>query len=373
MGAADWQYSWRFLTPEGRIIMMPDALQTGHLKKLLTEIGLWQHTQGDQPHARHGYSIDDEARGLIVGLRYWQTGTEVEFSKRLAETCFHFLQNATITAGRNEGRYHNFCDAQGKWLDSVGSDDSFGRTLWGLGVAAAVDAPFAPRSSAETLLRRSLPRIDSMQANFLRAKAFVILGLAASRVDDGRLCEQATLLAEAYDATAEHNWHWFEEQMTYCNARLPQALFAAAEFLPNPDHFLRIATDSLDFLLQATRNDKGSFNPIGNAPMEFDGWFKHGQARPPLFDQQPVDAGALVEACVAAWSATGELRFRQAALEAFSWYLGSNVHGLPVYDSVTGGVADAVTREGISSNQGAESVLSIHLAFQALSALENIQ
>ena len=91
---------------------------------------------------------------------------------------------------------------------------------------------------------------------------------------------------------------------------------------------------------------------------------------PAPFDQQPVDAGVLVEACAQASRVTGEPRFRIAAHDAFGWYFGKNVHGLPVYNPETGGVADAITRTGLSRNQGAESVLSVHLAHQALQSAE---
>lgn len=344
----------------------PGALSFGHLNRLLTETGLWQHAEGDRPHRRHGYSIDDEARGLIVGLRCWERDTESEFYGRLAQTCFQFIESAAITIGERVGRYHNFSDANGRWLDSVGSDDSFGRTLWGLGVAYAVNAPFAPRDAAEVLLRRSLPAIDSLSPWYLRAHAFSILGLAAARLDDGRLKAAADVLVAAYETNADASWHWFEDGMTYCNARLPQALFAASRLFPSETRYARIAADSLDFLLEKTRNEQGSHNPIGNARLTTRGWFLRTDETPARYDQQPVDAGALVECCVEAWHTTGENRFRQAAWDAYGWYEGRNFHGLPVYDAETGGVADALTPHGLNANQGAESVLSIHLAHQAL-------
>ena len=345
------------------------ALSLGHLDCLLTDIGLWQHAEGCRPHQRHGYSIDDEARGLIVGLRSWEQGVDPVFYGRLAQTCFQFIERAAITTGRGLGRYHNFCDANGRWLDSVGSDDSFGRTLWGLGVAHAVDAPFAQRAVAETLLRRSLPAIDGLNPWYLRAQAFVILGLAAARLDDGRLKAAADVLVASYEASADDKWHWFEDGMTYCNARLPQALFAASRLFPDETRYARIAGESLDFLLEKTRNGQGSYDPIGNARLTTRGWFLRTDETPPRYDQQPVDAGALVECCVEAWHATCEARFRQAARDAFGWYEGRNLHGLPVYDAATGGVADALTEHGLNVNQGAESVLSVHLAHQALQTL----
>ena len=344
-------------------------LSFGHLDRLLTGIGLWQHAQGDRPHKRHGYSIDDEARGLIVGLHSWRQGVAPEFYDRLAQTCFRFIESAAITAGKGAGRYHNFCDANGRWLDSIGSDDSFGRTLWGLGVAHAVNAPFASRAVAEVLLRRSLPAIDGLSPWYLRAHAFVIFGLAAARLDDARLKAAADVLTVAYETNADESWHWFEDGMTYCNARLPQALFAASRLFPGETKYARIATTSLDFLLEKTRNDQRSYDPVGNARLTTRGWFLRTDETPARFDQQPVDAGALVECCVEAWHATGEARFGQAARDAFRWYEGANLHGLPVYDAKTGGVADALTPQGLNGNQGAESVLSVHLAHRALNTL----
>lgn len=346
------------------------TLRFDHLGRLLTDTGLWQHTEFDQPNERHGYSIDDEARGLIVGLRYWRQGAETDLNRRLARTCFRFIENAAVREGANAGRYHNFCDAEGRWLDSVGSDDSFGRTVWGLGVACAVDAPFAPRAEAERLMRRSLDVLDGLNTNYLRAQAFVMLGLYESRLDDARLRGLAEGLAHAYEQTATGDWRWFEPHMTYCNARLPQALFAAAALFPGETRYAQIGRESLDFLLRVSRDGQGGYAPIGNAPLTTAGWFQRGDKRPPPFDQQPVDAGALVEACVLAFRATGEPRYAQAAHDAFGWYFGANVHGLSVYNPATGGVADALNRAGLNRNQGAESVLSIHMAWQALQMLD---
>ena len=345
------------------------TLRYGHLEEMLTPIGLWQHCEDSHPNPRHGYSIDDEARGLIVGLRYWQAGIAPEFYGRLAQTCFNFVEGAAITTGECVGQYHNFCDRQGHWLDSVGSEDSFGRTLWGLGVAHAADAPFAPRSKAETLILGSLPVLPTMRPHYLRAKAFVILGLSEAQLGRKQIQTLADALADNYDACCDNNWHWFEDQMTYCNARLPQALFIAARLFPDNSRYLKIAVESLDFLLQKTRNAQGSYDPVGNLRLTEAGWFTREDDSPPPFDQQPVDAGALVECCAEAYRATRDPRYKQAAEDAFGWYLGKNAHGLPVFDAETGGVFDALNPHGLNSNQGAESVLSVHLAHQALQTM----
>lgn len=344
-------------------------LKLDHLDAMLTEVGIWQHSAGDAPDRQHGYSIDDEARGLIVALGYHAAGRDLEFMQRLGGACFRFLRNAVVTEGPQAGRYHNFCDTEGRWLDSIGSDDSFGRTVWGLGAAHAADAPFAPRAQAQALIEGSLAQIDTLQADWLRAKAFVVLGLHLSRLDDARLKMLADALADAYDATAGKDWQWFENHMTYCNARLPMALLAAAQVFPQDARYRRIGTASLDFLLRTMRDARGNYAPVGNARMAQTGWFLRGEARPFQWDQQPVDAGALVECCALAARVTGEARYAQAARAAFGWYLGENWHGLPIYNSRTGAVADALHQHGVSINGGAESVVSVHLAWQALQTL----
>ncbi len=345
-------------------------LKLDHLNVMLSEVGIWQHSVGAEPDVRHGYSIDDEARGLVVAVSYWSQGRDPEFMQRLGGTCFRFIREAAVSEGRQAGRYHNFCDTAGRWLDSIGSDDSFGRTLWGLGAAYAADAPFAPRAEAQALLEGSLGQIDTLQADWLRAKAFVALGLHLARLDDARLKKLADALADAYEATAGRDWQWYESHMTYCNARLPMALFAASEAFPHESRYRTIATQSLDFLLGVMRDARGNYSPIGNARLANAGWFLRGEARPFQWDQQPVDAGALVECCALAARVTGEARYAEAARAAFGWYLGENWHGLPVYDPQTGAVADSLHQHGVSRNLGAESVVSVHLAWQALQTIK---
>lgn len=334
------------------------SLNLGHLKHITHEFGIWQHCHHSAPNQKHGFSIDDEARGLIAAVELARHAIEPDFAERLGGICFGFIEKAA----RPDGRYHNFADKDCRWLDTVGSDDSFGRTLWALGVACAADLPFAPRERAKLLLDRSLRIAGNLEP--LRSKAFVLLALSHVPGCADDLAHALALdLADAYKKNSVPDWQWFEDCLTYCNARLPQAMFAAARLFPSDMRFQAIGVESLDFLLKAMRlAGKGAgYAPIGN-----DGWYHRGEKRPALFDQQPVDAGALVEACITAFHATDEPRFRKAAHEAFSWYHGENIHGLPIYDPRTGGVCDSLTSGGVNCNQGAESILSYVLAYFAL-------
>jgi hypothetical protein len=342
-------------------------IKLDHLDAMLTDIGVWQHAIREVPDKRHGYSIDDQARALIVALGCRQCGIQPALCDRMGSICFEFLERASISDGIDAGRFHNFCDQQGRWLDSYGSDDSLGRTVWGLGVAYAADAPCASAGRVLPLLERSLALCGGLTP--VRSVAFSILGLAVCRVDDALVRRLADRLADSYAAHTTGSWRWFESYMTYCNARLPLALFQAALVFPQESRYAAIAMESLDFLLEVMHNGKDGYAPIGNAPMTHSGWFVEGQARPPLFDQQPVDAGALVECCVSAYMATAEPRFRKAAYDAYAWYFGHNVHNLPLYDWSSGGVCDGLMRTGTNPNMGAESVISIWLARLALESV----
>jgi hypothetical protein len=329
-----------------------------HLKKITNHFGIWQHCREEKPNKKFGFSIDDEARGLIVAVDLARREIDPDFAEQLGAACFGFIEKAA----RPDGLYHNFSDRECRWLDSVGSEDSFGRTLWGLSVAAAADCSFAPRKRSLSLLERSLPAARDVR--FLRSQAFVVIALSQlPGYADEIALGLATRVADAYEETHGPDWCWFENEMTYCNARLPQAMVAAAQLFPSDPRFLEIGVESLDFLLKAMRlAGKGAgYAPIGN-----EGWYRRGEKRPALFDQQPVDAGALVEACMKAFRVTGEPRFRKAAREAFAWYHGENIHGLPIYDPLTGGVCDALKPAGVNCNQGAESVLSYLMAHFAL-------
>lgn len=349
-------------------------LRIDHFSAMLTSIGLWQHALGQLPDVRHGYSIDDEARGLIVALRYVEQGHETAFFEQAARICFRFIENAAIVDEDADpdrlGRFHNFCDVNGAWLDKIGSDDSLGRTIWALGVAHGINHPVAPAERAEFLLRLALPICETVTP--IRSKAFAILGLTQSTLPEATSTVEmlADAIVDDYDENSSLEWRWFEDHMTYCNARLPHALLAASRILPNEERYLKPAVESLDFLIESSCDENGFLSPIGNAPMENGRWFKRTEARPPMFDQQPVDAGALVECCAMAYEITGEQRFRKAAHEAYGWYFGDNVHGLPVYEKENGGVYDALTPTGVNLNMGAESVISIHLAAQALMRIQ---
>jgi hypothetical protein len=138
------------------------------------------------------------------------------------------------------------------------------------------------------------------------------------------LQELAGRLLERF-SQAEADWPWPEAQLTYANARLPQALIEAGHYLGN-EAMLRTGLNSLRWLAQIQTCERGHFVPIGT-----NGWYAKGQVRA-RFDQQPIEVQVTLDACLAAYRATGERVWLQDARKAFEWFLGSNDLSVSLYD-----------------------------------------
>ena len=50
----------------------------------------------------------------------------------------------------------------------------------------------------------------------------------------------------------------------------------------------------------------------------------------------------------------------------WEWYLGKNIHDLPLINSETGGCHDGLTPDGLNPNQGAEALVTMLLSNQLL-------
>ena len=63
------------------------------------------------------------------------------------------------------------------WLEETGSEDSHGRALWGLGVAATLGRNNGQLSHAADLFQRALPAVENFTSP--RAVAFTVIGIHA--------------------------------------------------------------------------------------------------------------------------------------------------------------------------------------------------
>ena len=335
--------------------MRSGSLPLDGLKALTDEVGVFQHAKFSTIDRREGYTTDDNARALIAALRYHRAYGGPE-SLRLAETYLAFLLHMQL----EDGRFRNLLGFDRAYRDEAGSEDCMGHALWACGCAVSSDAPDDMRSAAKELFDKGLP--PSRGFTSPRAKASTILGLCHYREafpDDGNITEDVEAMAgglvDQYMVEAGEGWRWFEAYLTYANARLPQALFAAYGCTGDPS-FLRVARGSFGFLVE-TQVLGGVFQPIGS-----DGWYTRGGARA-FYDQQPIEASCMVEAALAAFGATGEEGYAETARIAFEWYHGGNILNVDLLDDRSGTCYDGITPEGLNLNQGAEATVSYYLAY----------
>jgi glycosyltransferase involved in cell wall biosynthesis len=350
----------RHFTPSGIVFKPLDKrpgelppLKLDHLHLMTDDTGMLQHARFTIPNYREGYSIDDNARALIVSTLLEELGSSEAF--KLASRYLAFIGYAFNT---ETGRFRNFMDFQRHWLEKNGSDDSHGRTLWALGTVLGRSNTPALQSMAGWVFEQALPAI--LKTTSPRAWAFALIGIHEylRRFEGDRRANQvrdelAGRLLLLYNKCRSDEWRWYETGLTYCNAVLPQALLMCGQWIPDKA-MTEAGLESLHWLtaLQHTNTDEGHFVPIGS-----NGFYQRG-GESARFDQQPVEAQTMASACLEAYRSTGEERWRKEARRAFEWFLGRNDLNLPVYDPTTGGCRDGLHPDRPNENQGAESTLA---------------
>jgi glycosyltransferase involved in cell wall biosynthesis len=326
-------------------------LKLNHLQNMTDKTGMLQHAIFIVPNYSHGYTTDDNARALLVSILLDELGN-IE-SSGLASRYLAFLGFAFNTQTK---RFRNVMDYQRNWLEDNGSDDSHGRALWALGTVLNHSSTHAFNSMAAWLFEQTLPAI--LQTTSPRAWAFALIGIyeysqkfagdrRAGQVRD----ELAGRLLTLYQSNRTNEWCWYEKELSYCNAALPHALLTCGRSIPNA-----VMTDagleSLKWLADLQRASDGHFVPIGS-----NGFYQHGGVRA-RFDQQPIEAQAMVSACLEAFRITKDKIWHKEARRAFDWFLGRNDLNLPIYDPTTGGCRDGLHSDRVNENQGAESTLA---------------
>jgi glycosyltransferase involved in cell wall biosynthesis len=328
-------------------------LRLDHMVRLTDDTGIIQHATYSVPARSSGYCVDDNARALIVAVLADRIHGTAETRTLVTRylSYMHVSQNA-------DGTFNNFMSYARELDTQPASDDCIGRALWGLGTTLWLAEDEGCRLLAREMFMRALPHALPIGP---RGTAQAMLGLVQLLAADPGNVEarellqtMAAKLLRCYRENASPDWRWFEPSLTYDNAILPLALFAAYG-VTGDRACLRDAREALEFLEeQCCVEDK--LHLVGNA-----GWHCRGGEKAGC-DEQAIDAAAFVLAFHRAYRVTNDRHYAERTRQAFAWFLGSNRLGLPLYDFETGGCRDGMGMSQLNLNQGAESTLCFLLA-----------
>jgi glycosyltransferase involved in cell wall biosynthesis len=330
-------------------------LKLDHLFRMSDSTGIFQHASFTVPNFSEGYCTDDNARALVLALMLQKLGHGSPQLAAQAATYAAFLNHAF---DRKLGRFRNFMNFERHWLEEVGSEDCQGHALWALGLCVSQAGQGSFQMLAAQLFEQALP----VAAEFTspRAWAFTLIGIdeylqrfgGDRRTNQIRDSLTAKLMQRFADAATD-DWQWFEDTVSYTNAKLPHALILSGRCLNNAP-MLELGLKTLRWLIKVQTSEAGAFRPVGS-----NGFYPRGKERA-RFDQQPIEA-----------QATGDIFWVAEARRAFEWFLGRNDLGMALYDASTGGCRDGLHVDRLSQNQGAESTLAFLLALAEKRALQN--
>jgi hypothetical protein len=333
------------------------SVERAHLEVLTGALGIMQHAIGGRPDPAHGYCTDDIARALQVDLLHQHELGWAAVSDSVASN-LRFLDEAL---DRETGRFRNFRRSDGPWHPTPGSEDCHGRALLALGDTMAESPDGRVIEFAGRLFDEALPAARRLRA--LRARSSALLGCDAAlrATPAAETTSTALLLAAGIRSTFEgrdsdRTWLWPEARLTYENALPAQALVVAGEHLGDRatiDRGLAV----LGWLVDVQTAPDGHLSTIGNR------WWVHNGDRS-RFDQQPIEATALLLAARRALVVTGDPHWRAVVEQAYGWFLGANDVGVRVADPDHGAGHDGLEPAGVNANQGAESTLMWLMALE---------
>ncbi|HEY5692166.1 MAG TPA: glycosyltransferase family 4 protein [Cyclobacteriaceae bacterium] len=321
-----------------------------HIKRLTDDTGIIQHAKFGIPNLKEGYSLDDNARALIMVLKaYRQTKDPLALELMpIYLSYIHYMQN-------KDGTFRNFLSFNRNFLDEEGSEDSFGRTIWALGYLLGNAPNDAYYQTGKLMFFNALPCFDKLKS--IRSVANVMVGISyylkrnpGDETMKEKLQDFGNRLISHYESNHSAGWKWFESLLAYDNGILPLALLHAAEILGD-QKFQHVAFETMEFLTQNTMKD-GHLSIIGN-----EGWY-HKNGERAFYAQQPIDAMAMVLMFQKAFHISKNKEYLNKLFSSFMWFLGDNDLRMSLYDFETNGCCDGFEIDGLNRNQGAESSLA---------------
>jgi glycosyltransferase involved in cell wall biosynthesis len=343
------------------------SLKLNHLLRMTDSTGVFQHATFSVPNFSEGYCTDDNARAFVLAVLLGELGEDPEPLRGVATTCAAFLHHAFD--GRTN-RFHNHLSFDRRWLDDQGSEDCQGRALWALGVGVG-RSPFPSfQMMAGQLFALALPALTEFTSP--RAWAFGLIGIHEylRRLRGDSLVNQTRVtltsrLVDLLKSNTTPDWCWFEQELSYDNAKLAHALILSGRATGQKEIFAS-GLQALRWLNEVQISENGHFRPIGS-----NGFYHRGGTRA-NFDQQPIEAHAMVSACLEAYSATSDVWWYEQAQRAFDWFIGWNDLGLELYSPDTGACGDGLHVDRVNRNEGAESTLAFLLSLAEMRIAQNM-
>ncbi|HEY2567815.1 MAG TPA: glycosyltransferase family 4 protein [Candidatus Udaeobacter sp.] len=355
-------------TLENRPYEFP-PLKLDHLFRMTDDTGIFQHAIFNVPNYREGYCTDDNARAFILTLLLPEMTSRVAKADvdRMASIYLSFLWDAF---DQETNRFRNFMSHRREWLERIGSEDSHARALWSVGMALGRSKNDGHRNLCALLFQHGLPVVEEFTSPRAWALALLAMHEYLRSFSGDRAVNQlrdvlTTRLFDLYQANSTKEWQWFEPVATYDNGKLSHAMILSGHWTSRGD-VLQAGLKSLRWLVENQRAEAGHFAPIG-----CNGFWSRGEERA-RFDQQPLEAHAIISACLEAHAVTHDEYWKRASRRCFEWFLGRNDLGESLYDSSTGGCRDALHQDRVSQNQGAESSLAFYLSLAEMTQAEAV-
>ncbi len=330
-----------------------------HLYRMTDSFGLFQFAHMSIPDKAYGYTLDDNARALIFCSWMIKSNAKEDLVP-LAHIYLSFIK----TCQRKNGSFINYIGydqtqtSQNKVEDL---QDAQARAMQSL--SEVISNKLLPQQMRDEAKRMFiLAYSHKSKHNHLRSKALMIksLALVCNELPEEKdeIIRDIHIYADALiQSLSQHSiktWRWFEDNLTYNNALLSENLIIAGNITQNPSYTDK-GMESLQFLIGKTFSSD-MYIPIGHSQ-----WYTNTKKRSE-YDQQPEDPASMIVALDTAYKSSHNEEYKNLARKCFSWFLGHNSLGIPLYDPLTGGCYDGLHVDRVNLNQGAESLISYLMA-----------
>jgi hypothetical protein len=339
----------RYATLLTQYVLPPVNLS--HLEKMTDEFGLFQFANLTEPNKQYGYTLDDNARAMVVACWLHHTSLLIYIN---------FIKKCQLKNGELRNYINHEDKEHTKQNEAEDLEDATARAMWALSEVMANKVIHQDlRSLAKSIFNQALPHTQKF--HHIRSLAFMIKAFANQEKSENNnpiyvnsISLMANKLIAMLTKHTHKSWVWFDSYLGYNNAVVPEALILAGSVTAN-SLFTKKGLQSLSFLIKKTFSDN-HYLPIGHSS-----WYERDEKRS-TFDQQPEDPASMISALDTAHIITGDKSYRNLKSVCFSWFLGNNSLQLPLYNHRDGGCFDGLHPDRVNLNQGAESQVSYLLS-----------